>query len=435
MAAATDQQILNALKHVVDPEKGADIVSLGMVSEVVVRDGNVAFAIEVEPERGPRLEPLRKAAENAVDALPGVLSVTAVLTAQAVAPGRNAPHPAAGGRTQRGAVAGVNAIVAVASGKGGVGKSTIAANLALGLKANGLSVGVLDADIYGPSMPRMLGISGRRPQSRDGKVLSPLENYGLRVMSMGFLVPEDTPMIWRGPMVMSALQQMLREVDWGRLDIMIVDMPPGTGDAQLTMAQQVPLAGAVIVSTPQDIALLDARKGLNMFKKVDVPVLGIVENMSYFLCPIAVAAARSSRMAAPARKPGASAPSFWARCRSTSKSARPPTAAARSPSPTRKTRMPSCSARWPLGSGRRSRVKAPSAARHRASSSSRSRRRFIAHRLWPKNEGFRASGPPPPLYFPGINSGISGEWPSGARLEPSASWLFRRRAATALPRK
>ncbi len=172
----------------------------------------------------------------------------------------------------------------VASGKGGVGKSTVAANLALGLQANGLRVGVLDADIYGPSMPRMLGISGR-PRSRDGKILIPMENYGLKCMSMGFLVPEDTPMIWRGPMVMSALQQMLREVEWGALDIMIVDMPPGTGDAQLTMAQQVPLAGAVIVSTPQDIALLDARKGLNMFRKVDVPVLGIVENMSYFLCP------------------------------------------------------------------------------------------------------------------------------------------------------
>ncbi len=179
---------------------------------------------------------------------------------------------------------GVGAIIAVASGKGGVGKSTVAANLALGLEANGLTVGVLDADIYGPSMPRMLGISGR-PRSRDGKTLEPMENYGLKCMSMGFLVPEDTPMIWRGPMVMSALQQMLREVEWGELDIMVVDMPPGTGDAQLTMAQQVPLAGAVIVSTPQDIALLDARKGLNMFRKVDVPVLGIVENMSYFLCP------------------------------------------------------------------------------------------------------------------------------------------------------
>ncbi len=284
MAAVTERQVLDALRHIVDPDKGADIVTLGMVSGVVLRDGNVAFAIEVEPERGARLEPLRRAAEKAVEALPDVLSVTAVLTGEAVPRARNAPHPAAGGRTQRGLVPGVRAIVAVASGKGGVGKSTVAANLALGLKANGLKVGVLDADIYGPSMPRMLGISGR-PRSRDGKVLQPMENYGLRVMSMGFLVPEDTPMIWRGPMVMSALQQMLREVDWGELDIMIVDMPPGTGDAQLTMAQQVPLAGAVIVSTPQDIALLDARKGLNMFKQVDVPVLGIVENMSYFLCP------------------------------------------------------------------------------------------------------------------------------------------------------
>src|SRR5246127_5567803 len=285
MSAVTERQILDALGRIAAPDKSADIVSLGMVSGLVIRDGNVAFAIEVESERGPRLEPLRKTAEKAVEALPDVLSVTAVLTAQAVARGRNAPHPAAGGRTQRGLVPGVNAIVAVASGKGGVGKSTVAANLALALKANGLRVGVLDADIYGPSMPRMLGISGQRPLSRDGKVLSPLENYGVRCMSMGFLVPEDTPMIWRGPMVMSALQQMLREVDWGELDIMIVDLPPGTGDAQLTMAQQVPLAGAVIVSTPQDIALLDARKGLNMFKKVDVPVLGIIENMSYFLCP------------------------------------------------------------------------------------------------------------------------------------------------------
>src|SRR5206468_1020501 len=207
------------------------------------------------------------------------------------APARGAPshgahtHGAPAAAAGKAALApGVRAIVAVASGKGGVGKSTVAANLALALKANGLRVGVLDADIYGPSMPRMLGISGR-PSSADGKMLRPMQNYGLKCMSIGFLVPEDTPMIWRGPMVMSALQQMLREVEWGELDIMIVDLPPGTGDAQLTMAQQVPLAGAVIVSTPQDIALLDARKGLNMFTKVDVPVLGIVENMSYFLCP------------------------------------------------------------------------------------------------------------------------------------------------------
>jgi ATP-binding protein involved in chromosome partitioning len=181
-------------------------------------------------------------------------------------------------------VPGVAAIVAVASGKGGVGKSTVTTNLALGLATLGLRVGILDADIYGPSQPRMLGISGR-PNSPDGKTLTPLENYGVKCMSMGFLVPEDSPMIWRGPMVSSALQQMLRDVAWGELDVLLVDMPPGTGDAQLSMSQQVPLAGAVIVSTPQDIALLDARKGLNMFRKVDVPVLGIVENMSLFVCP------------------------------------------------------------------------------------------------------------------------------------------------------
>ncbi len=303
----TERQVLDALALVRDPDKGGDIVALGMVSGVVVRDGNVGFAIEVEPERGPRLEPLRKAAEQAVEALPGVLSVTAVLTAEARPPGGRPPAPPRGapghGAPRHGApghgppaqpaaaagkaalAPGVRAIVAVASGKGGVGKSTVAANLALALKANGLSVGVLDADIYGPSMPRMLGISGRPTASADGKILRPMENFGVKCMSIGFLVPEDTPMIWRGPMVMSALQQMLRDVAWGELDIMIVDMPPGTGDAQLTMAQQVALAGAVIVSTPQDIALIDARKGLAMFQKVDVPVLGIIENMSYFLCP------------------------------------------------------------------------------------------------------------------------------------------------------
>ncbi|RUV85506.1 ATP-binding protein, partial [Mesorhizobium sp. M1A.F.Ca.IN.022.07.1.1] len=200
------------------------------------------------------------------------------------APQRPGPQaPASHSHGKRG-VPGIDAIIAVASGKGGVGKSTTAVNLALGLAANGLSVGVLDADIYGPSMPRLLNIHGR-PQTVDGKILKPMQNYGLKVMSMGFLVDEETPMIWRGPMVMSALTQMLREVEWGPLDVLVVDMPPGTGDAQLTMAQQVPLAGAVIVSTPQDLALIDARKGLNMFKKVDVPLLGIVENMSYFLAP------------------------------------------------------------------------------------------------------------------------------------------------------
>jgi ATP-binding protein involved in chromosome partitioning len=293
MDAVTERQILDALGQVRDPDKGSDIVALNMVSGIVIRDGNVGFAIEVEPERGPRLEPLRKAAEQAVEALPGVLSVTAVLTAEShsrAQPQRPPPqghahaHGPGAQASRRGEVPGVGAIIAVASGKGGVGKSTIAANLALALKANGLAVGVLDADIYGPSMPRMLGISGR-PQTQDGKTLRPMENYGIKCMSMGFLVPEDTAMIWRGPMVMSALNQMLRDVAWGQLDIMVVDLPPGTGDAQLTMAQQVPLAGAVIVSTPQDIALIDARRGLAMFEKVNVPVLGIIENMSYFLCP------------------------------------------------------------------------------------------------------------------------------------------------------
>ncbi|UKJ73082.1 iron-sulfur cluster carrier protein ApbC [Azospirillum brasilense] len=301
MAQVSEAQVLEALRTVVDPERGKDVVSLGMLSGLVVRDGHVAFSIEVDPKRGAQAEPVRHAAEKAVEALPGVLSVTAVLTAhrpagQGAAPQQSHGHShgghghSHGGHShgqpaeQKPLVPGVKAIVAVASGKGGVGKSTTASNLALAMAANGLKVGLLDADIYGPSMPRMLGISGR-PTSRDGKILEPMENYGIKVMSMGFLVAEDTPMIWRGPMVMSALQQMLRDVNWGTLDVLVVDMPPGTGDAQLTMAQQVPLAGAIIVSTPQDIALLDARKGLNMFRRVDVPVLGIIENMSYFCCP------------------------------------------------------------------------------------------------------------------------------------------------------
>jgi len=290
MAGVMEQQVLTALKTVIEPERKSDIVTLGMVSGIVVREGNVGFAIDVDAKRGPHMEPLRKAAEAAVLKLDGVSSVTAVLTAEREASAaRPAPARTPGGTSaapasSKAMVPGVSAIVAVASGKGGVGKSTTAVNLALGLKTLGLRVGVLDADIYGPSMPRMLGISGR-PGTSDGRTLQPLENYGVLCMSMGFLVAEDTPMIWRGPMVMSAIQQMLRDVAWGELDVLVVDMPPGTGDAQLTLAQQVPLTGAVIVSTPQDIALLDARKGLNMFRKVDVPVFGIVENMSYFLCP------------------------------------------------------------------------------------------------------------------------------------------------------
>ncbi len=294
MSGINEAVVLNALKGVKDPTKGEDIVTLGMVSGLIIKDGNIGFAIEVDPRQGAAMEPLRKAAEKAVYDLEGVTSVTAVLTAERAAPSGpagQAPQQPAQGQAQGSAqgpggamIPGIRSIIAVASGKGGVGKSTVTTNLSLALAQLGLKVGVLDADIYGPSQPRMLGISGR-PTSPDGKILNPMENYGIKCMSMGFLVAEDTPMIWRGPMVQSALQQMLRDVDWGELDVLVVDMPPGTGDAQLTMAQQVPLSGAVIVSTPQDIALLDARKGLNMFRKVDVPVLGIIENMSVFVCP------------------------------------------------------------------------------------------------------------------------------------------------------
>jgi ATP-binding protein involved in chromosome partitioning len=285
----TSEQVLAALRNVRHPQREADVVGLGMISGVVVKSGNVGFAIEVHPAEAQALEPLRKACEQAVRALPGVLSCSAVLTAERAPGGRPVAGPpptlgAAPRAAQAPLVPGVKAIIAVASGKGGVGKSTTAVNLAMGLAAVGQRVGLLDADIYGPSMPRMAGITGR-PSATDGNKLRPMESYGVKVMSMGFLVDEDAPMIWRGPMVQSALQQMLGDVLWGELDVLVVDMPPGTGDAQLTMAQKVPLAGAVIVSTPQDIALLDARKAINMFRKVDVPVLGIVENMSYFCCP------------------------------------------------------------------------------------------------------------------------------------------------------
>jgi ATP-binding protein involved in chromosome partitioning len=307
MSGVSEESVWSALKTVQDPDRGQDIVALGMVSGLVVKQGNVGFAIEVDPDRGEKLEPVRKQAEQAVLALKGVSSVTAVLTAHSAEPGdgqaARAPHrgarPGQGAQPQakqrqpqQGQQSGqaremaphVKHIIAVASGKGGVGKSTTATNIALALHANGHSVGLLDADIYGPSQPRMMGITGK-PNSPDGKRLEPMANYGVKVMSMGFLVDEATPMVWRGPMVQSAIQQMLRDVEWGELDVLVVDMPPGTGDAQLTLAQQVPLSGAVIVTTPQDLALLDATKGLNMFRKVDVPTIGLVENMSYFLCP------------------------------------------------------------------------------------------------------------------------------------------------------
>ncbi|MEE4238346.1 MAG: iron-sulfur cluster carrier protein ApbC [Anderseniella sp.] len=302
------QDVMTALSKVRGPDLEGNLVSLGLVSDPVISGDSVMFAITVDARRAAELEPLRQAAEKAVSKVPGVNKVMAALTAEVkggskpaagrtpppaganMAPPppmaeRGAPGPKAQAAQTMAGVPGVRHIVAVASGKGGVGKSTTAVNLALGLQANGLKVGILDADIYGPSVPRLLGITGRpEPVAPGSRTLKPLQGFGLQAMSMGFLVEEDTPMIWRGPMVMSALQQMLREVAWGDLDVLIVDMPPGTGDAQLTLAQQTPLSGAVIVSTPQDLALIDARKGLNMFRRVDVPVLGIVENMSFFVC-------------------------------------------------------------------------------------------------------------------------------------------------------
>jgi ATP-binding protein involved in chromosome partitioning len=292
--AVTKEQVLASLEAVTSPE-GTALPKTGALSDVVASDGKVFFSITVDAAQVKAWEPVRKRAEEAVRAMPGVQSALVALTAERKAGGpsaRPAPSPApahAGpraaprGETAQG-VPGVEAIIAVASGKGGVGKSTTAVNLALGLAALGLKVGILDADIYGPSLPKLLAIR-ERPQTLGGTRLKPITRYGLTVMSIGFLIDEDTPMIWRGPMVISALTQMLREVEWGKLDVMVVDMPPGTGDAQLTMAQQVPLKGAVIVSTPQDLALIDARRGVSMFKRVNVPVLGVVENMSYFLCP------------------------------------------------------------------------------------------------------------------------------------------------------
>jgi ATP-binding protein involved in chromosome partitioning len=294
--ALTSSEVLASLDGVSSPE-GLPLPKTGVLSDILVADGKVFFSITVNAAVVQAWEPVRKRAEAAVKVIPGVTSVMVALTAErkaaAAAPPQQRPaaapqgrHAGPGAARAQGptSVEGVGAIIAVASGKGGVGKSTTAVNLALGLRDLGLRIGVLDADIYGPSTPKLLGIKGR-PQTRGGTTLIPMDGYGLKVMSIGFLIEEETPMIWRGPMVMSALTQMLREVDWGELDIMVVDMPPGTGDAQLTMAQQVPLKGAIIVSTPQDLALIDARRGISMFNRVNVPVLGVVENMSYFLCP------------------------------------------------------------------------------------------------------------------------------------------------------
>ncbi|MCK5496454.1 MAG: Mrp/NBP35 family ATP-binding protein [Hyphomicrobiaceae bacterium] len=307
-------QVLDELRRIKGPDLNGNVVDLGLVSEILIKDARVYFSITVPAARAEELEPLRQAAQSIVAKLEGVEGASAVLTAEATPASRAAasgapvpesarvkeararaaggngagatPERAPGARKLEG-VPGVKKLIAVASGKGGVGKSTVAVNLALGLQARGLKVGILDADIFGPSQPRLLGLKGQ-PQILKGKTLKPMEGYGLKVMSMGFMVDEETPVIWRGPMVVGALNQMLRDVAWGQdgeLDVLVIDMPPGTGDVQLTMAQQVPLSGAVIVSTPQDLALIDARKGLGMFRKVGVPVLGIVENMSYFECP------------------------------------------------------------------------------------------------------------------------------------------------------
>ena len=296
--AVTKDQVLAALSKVAAPD-GTPLPAARVLSDVVVADGKVFFSILVDAATVKSWESVRKRAEGAVRAVPGVQSALVALTAERAAGAVRGPNPAHVATQPRAAagharahptdkvqpgIPGVDAVIAVASGKGGVGKSTTAVNLALGLRDLGLKVGMLDADIYGPSLPKLLAIK-EKPQTIGGTRLKPIDRYGLSVMSIGFLIDEETPMIWRGPMVMSAITQMLREVEWGKLDVMVVDMPPGTGDAQLTMAQQVPLKGAVIVSTPQDLALIDARRGVAMFRRVNVPVLGIVENMSYFLCP------------------------------------------------------------------------------------------------------------------------------------------------------
>jgi ATP-binding protein involved in chromosome partitioning len=296
MAIPSTDALREALRQIKDPSSGRDIVSAGLVEGIQMREGLVQVSLLTDRAHADAMEPVRREAEAVLARQAGVTNATAVLTAHkgpspASASDARRGHPAPSGHNHGPAAAGkaplllpdVKAIVAVASGKGGVGKSTVAVNLAVSLARMGLTTGLLDADIYGPSLPRMLGVQ-RKPEVKNDKMI-PLKAWGLTCMSIGFLVDEETPMIWRGPMVMGALEQMMGQVSWGPLDILVVDMPPGTGDAQLTMAQRVSLTGAVIISTPQDIALLDARRGVKMFEKTRVPVLGIIENMSFFCCP------------------------------------------------------------------------------------------------------------------------------------------------------
>jgi ATP-binding protein involved in chromosome partitioning len=286
-------EVLAALAPIPGPDGRTSLRDSGAVSGVTIRDGKVFVAIAIDPARAKAMELMRAEAEAAVRAIPGVAGAVVTLTAEAarVVAGASPGHahdskapPVRHGRPSE-PLPGVKHIIAVASGKGGVGKSTVACNLAVGLGKLGLKVGVLDADLFGPSMPKLFGLNSKPSIAPDGKRLIPLESFGVKVISIGFLIEEGSPVVWRGPMVVSALNQLLREVVWGELDVLVVDMPPGTGDTQLTMAQNVPLAGAVIVSTPQDLALIDARRGIAMFNQVKIPLLGVVENMSYFVCP------------------------------------------------------------------------------------------------------------------------------------------------------
>ncbi|WP_375641028.1 MULTISPECIES: Mrp/NBP35 family ATP-binding protein [unclassified Bartonella] len=283
MDLITSEAVRNVLRTIKGPDLESDIVSLGLLSEILIADGKVFFSITVPDGGVQKWESLRRSAEKVVCALEGVKSAVVTLTAEKIT--KTAPSRRANLLPIKMPIEGVRHVIAVASGKGGVGKSTMAINIALALQDSGFKTGVMDADIYGPSLPRLTGLVNQKSQLIGEKKLQPLEKFGLKLMSMGFLVEEEKPVVWRGPMVMAAVTQLLRDVVWGPLDVLVVDMPPGTGDAQLTLAQQVQLTGALVVSTPQDLALVDARKAIEMFMKVNVPILGLIENMSYFIAP------------------------------------------------------------------------------------------------------------------------------------------------------